>query len=153
MLSLKLGTAQDGVEMQRRDTAPGSLDDEVRRWLLAMQESVRDADFEAARELFSPEVFSFGTVAATADGLGTLERDQWRAVWPHTREFSFDLDEARTLAFRESACVAVPWRSQGVRSDGSTFARRGRASLLLVRSGDRLVAAHSHFSMWPLSGE
>jgi hypothetical protein len=43
-----------------------ALNSAVRSWLLAMQECVRERDFERARELFSPGVFAFGTVAPLA---------------------------------------------------------------------------------------
>jgi ketosteroid isomerase-like protein len=126
------------------------LNGEARRWLLAMQRCVRDRDYETARELFSPDVFSFGTVAPAADGVERLERDQWREIWSRTTDFSFELDGARSITAGECVCVAAPWRSLGTRSDGTAFERRGRATLVLARSANRLVAVHSHFSMWPV---
>jgi ketosteroid isomerase-like protein len=126
-----------------------ALNSAVRSWLLAMQECVRERDFERARELFSPGVFGFGTVAPTAEGRESLEQDQWREIWARTTGFTFELDGARSIAFGESACVAAVWRSLGVRPDGSTFERRGRATLVLVPVDGRLIAVHSHLSLWP----
>lgn len=125
------------------------VQDEARSWLLAMQECVRERDYEAARERFSPQVFAFGTRAPTAAGVESLERDQWREVWSRTRDFSFDLAEVSFLPLSECVCIAAPWRSLGVRADGSTFERRGRATLVLAPSKGRLVAVHSHFSLCP----
>jgi ketosteroid isomerase-like protein len=140
-----------GLDRQNERLLTPKLDGKARRWLLAMQRCVRDRDYEAARDLFSAEVFSFGTLAPTADGIEHLEGDQWREIWSRTTGFTFELDRARSISAGDCVCVATPWRSLGSGSDGETFERRGRATLVLARSGDRLVAVHSHFSMWPVA--
>jgi ketosteroid isomerase-like protein len=137
------------LDSLRQSVPAPARDGDARSWLLAMQECVRERDYEAARELFSPRVFSFGTLAPMASGADSLERDQWREVWSRTTGFSFDLAEARFLRVGECVCIAAPWRSLGVRGDGSTFERRGRATLVLAPSNGGLVAVHSHFSLWP----
>jgi ketosteroid isomerase-like protein len=118
-------------------------------WLRSMQARVRARDYAGARELFAADVTGFGTVAGAAAGLDELERLQWRRVWPRTRDFAFDLDGARTFERDGLVGVAARWTSTGLADDGTTFPRSGRATLLLDRRGDRLVAVHSHFSTAP----
>jgi ketosteroid isomerase-like protein len=135
------------TDAKPRQALSSDLSSEVRGWLTAMEECVRERNFERARTLFSPDVFAFGSLTPAAEGLDNLERDQWREVWNHTSGFRFELDLARSMALGQGACVAAPWRSLGVRTDGSTFERRGRATLVLQRVAGRLVAVHSHFSL------
>lgn len=125
--------------------------DIARRWLSELQACVRAQDFDAARSLFAEDVIGFGTYAAIISGREALEREQWRNVWPHIREFTFRLDEVRCIGGESGLCVIVPWGSLGLRHDGTTFARPGRATLVLAARGDRWVAVHSHFSLQPRS--
>lgn len=124
----------------------------AREWLTALQRCVRAVDYAAARPLFAPDVRAFGTYAEIVDGLDALERDQWRAVWPTIREFAFRLDAACCVGNDTILGVVVPWDSLGVRADGSTFSRPGRATLVLVRRGGTWVAIHTHFSLAPARG-
>jgi len=110
-------------------------------------------DLPSARPLFAADVVAFGTYASIVAGRAALERQQWAKVWPTVRGFRFRMDAMRCLGGREGACVVVPWDSRGVRPDGSTFSRPGRATLFLIRRGGRWVAAHSHFSLAPAGPE
>jgi hypothetical protein len=74
-----------------------ALNSAVRSWLFAMQECVRERDFERAHELFPPGVFAFGTVAPLARGRESLERDQWREIWARTTGFTFEFDDREVL--------------------------------------------------------
>lgn len=121
----------------------------VRRWLRTFEAHVRAVDFTAARAMFAPDVVAFGTYATVVTGRAALERRQWSHVWPAITGFKFRLGELRCLGGPRGVCVVVPWESRGVREDGTTFARPGRATLFLVRSGGRWVALHSHFSLAP----
>lgn len=121
----------------------------ARLWLLALQKCVRAVDYTAARKLFAADAYAFGTRAAIVRGRGALERGQWRRVWPAIRDFTFRLAEMHCVGSAAGLCVIVPWDSRGVAADGSTFARPGRATILLARRGGRWVALHSHFSLAP----
>ena len=121
----------------------------ARTFLTEMQACVRAVDFERARPLFAEDVVAFGTYATVITGRDRLEREQWRNVWPNIRDFTFRLDDLTCLGDPESICVVVSWDSLGTTPAGTTFERPGRATLLLVRNGDRWVAAHSHFSRAP----
>lgn len=144
--------------MRQEPDQPGSLaapemasDDNrarVRGWLAAMEDCVRQRDFEGARKLFAPDAVGFGTCVPVAVGRDALEERQWRAVWQRTRGFTFRLDQMRCMGGPDEVSVAITWESIGVRVDGSTFPRSGRATLVLV-GRERLEAAHSHFSLDP----
>jgi ketosteroid isomerase-like protein len=121
----------------------------ARGFLLEMQACVRSIDYERAHALFAEDVIAFGTFAAVVEGRDSLERDQWRNIWPTIRQFTFRLDELHCLGTDNALCVVVPWDSVGRGRDGQPFSRPGRATLLLVPSADRWVAVHSHFSLAP----
>jgi len=122
---------------------------EVRAWLLAMQDCVRTLDFDRARALFAGDVRAFGTRASAVGGLDELELEQWRLTWPTIRDFTFRLDGAHVLGDRRRVTVFVEWTSQGHDGAGMSYERPGRATLVLERRHERLVAVHSHFSLVP----
>jgi ketosteroid isomerase-like protein len=115
-----------------------------------MQASVRSIDYARARPLFAEDVVAFGTFAAVVSGRERLEQEQWRAIWPTIRDFTFRLTQLHCLGDDANLCVVVPWDSLGQRDDGQAFDRPGRATLLLTFRGGRLVATHSHFSLAPM---
>ena len=121
----------------------------ARTWLAALERCVRAVDYEAARPLFAPDVGAFGTYVEIVKGRDALEREQWRIVWPTIREFAFRLEEVCCVGDETVLGVVVPWDSLGVKSDGTTFSRPGRATLVLVMRNGRWVAVHSHFSLAP----
>lgn len=123
----------------------------ARTWLAALQRCVRAVDYESAQPLFAPEVQAFGTYAAIVDGRDALQRDQWQHIWPTIREFTFRVAAARCVGSDTLLGVVVPWDSLGVGPDGTTVPRPGRATVILVRRGERWVAVHSHFSVAPAS--
>lgn len=118
-------------------------------WLTAMEDCVRTLDFNRARTLFADDVRGFGTRAPSVRGLDELEREQWRLTWPHIRDFTFGLDGAQILVGMRHATVLIEWTSQESDGAGTTHERPGRATLVLERRGERLVAVHSHFSLVP----
>lgn len=121
----------------------------ARTWLSELERCVRAVDYESARPLFAPDVRAFGTYAEILNGRDALEREQWHVVWPTIREFAFRLEELCCVGDKTMLGVVVPWDSLGVKSDGTTFPRPGRATLVLVMRDGRWVAAHSHFSLAP----
>jgi ketosteroid isomerase-like protein len=126
-----------------------SLVTAARDFLAEMQACVRAVDFVRARDIFADDVVAFGTFAAVVVGRDALERDQWRNIWPHIREFTFRLGELQVLGSHAQVCAVVPWDSLGVRPDGTTFDRPGRATLVLEPRDTGWVATHSHFSLAP----
>lgn len=124
---------------------------EVRGWLQDFARCVRDRTYDAARPLFHPEVYSFGTVAFTASGLDDLVARQWREVWDFTEGFDFDYGQARCWNGGGLVCIAIPWSSRGFLDDGGTFDRRGRCTVTLQRVQQDWKAVHTHFSMEPVS--
>src|SRR5580765_214730 len=121
-----------------------SLEAIARDFLLEMQACVRAVDYARARPLFADDAIAFGTYAAVVSGREAIEEQQWRNVWPTIREFTFRLDELRCRGDDRLLCVVVPWDSLGTNTDGSTFARPGRATLLLEPRGECWLATHSH---------
>jgi ketosteroid isomerase-like protein len=122
----------------------------ARDWYAALQECVRAVDYTRAQPLFAADVVSFGTHATIVAGLDNLQREQWQNVWPRIRDFTFRLADLHCVGGEDGFCAIVPWDSLGVRPDGTTFSRPGRATVMLVRRDDRWLAVHSHFSLAPV---
>lgn len=126
-----------------------SVDPQIRDWLESFAAAVRARCYECGRRLCDPLVLGFGTAVARAEGLDSLEADQWRDVWERTRGFRFDLESARCEATDGHAWVAATWSSTGVLPGGGTFPRSGRATIVLVRRPLGWRAVHTHFSLTP----
>ncbi len=123
--------------------------DQIRKWLDEFSEAVRAVDYERGATMFAPEVVGFGTFAGMRVGLDALVNGQWRNIWGVTRGFTFRLDEMHIGVSGDQAWVAVPWDSQGQRTEGDWFDRPGRATIILERRNDRWLALHTHFSLYP----
>lgn len=121
----------------------------ARGWLTAMHDCVRAVDYERARGLFRDDVVGFGTYSGVLEGLDHLVAGQWSNVWATIRDFTFDLAEVRAGIAGDLLWAACPWDSVGTRPDGTTFARPGRVTVILIRDGDAWRAAHTHFSLYP----
>lgn len=147
--STRRGGARTSLSSRRTSPSNTGIHAESRQWLRTFEDHVRAVDLAAARDMFAADVVAFGTYAAIVPGRTALERRQWAKVWPAIRGFRFRIDAMRSLGGPAGICVVVPWDSRGVRPDGSTFPRPGRATLFLVKRGRRWVAAHSHFSLAP----
>lgn len=121
-------------------------------WLEAFAARVRARDIDGGRALFSDACHSFGTRGEVLDGLDDLVERQWRPTWMTTQGFTFESSTIRVeLAADGSLAVATAcWASDGLHPDGTTFPRRGRATLVLARREDGApIAVHSHFSESP----
>jgi hypothetical protein len=130
---------------------------EVQNWLAEFAECVRTEDYERGRELFAPEVYSFGTIAEAASGLDQLVETQWRQVWGRTRDFTIDLDSAviGTQSDGMFSYALVSWRSVKAKPDGGDLERHGRATLIFCAAPNTahgIRACHSHFSKTPPGG-
>jgi hypothetical protein len=120
----------------------------AKSWLTGLQECVRSLDYAKARTLFDEGVVSFGTQVNTVEvGLGDVEREQWREVWPRVRNFTYRLGEARFFGEANCLCVLVPWDSVGVHADGATHDRSGRTTFVLSERGCKLTCVHFHSSL------
>jgi ketosteroid isomerase-like protein len=134
--------------------AMGSVREQVIDWLERFASHVRDRHYEEARALFSHGVLGFGTWAYAVVGLASLEQQQWREIWQNSSGFRFDISELRVFGEGNQLCAAVPWSSVGYDATGAPFLRPGRATVVLAREGDRLLAVHTHFSLAPaISGK
>ena len=122
---------------------------EVSLFLEKFSECVRNRDYDGGKELFCEDVYSFGTVAETVEGLDHLVEKQWKEVWPNTEGFRFETPSARVMGGGEGSgvCVCVNWFSNGISPNGETFPRRGRCTLFLKRVSGELNVWDSHFSL------
>jgi len=121
----------------------------IQDWLQGFSRAVQERDIASAKNLFHDEVVSFGTVCFRAEGLSELADRQWQAVWPHTVNFDFDYPSIVVLADGDHSAVLVNWSSRGLAADGSTFDRRGRATIILQKDTTGWKAIHTHFSLAP----
>lgn len=126
------------------------MNDKALEWLRQWEALINAADFAGARQLFSPDVVSFGTMTGFTTGLQELETRQWRKVWPNIKDFRFD-DPAvlRTGEPAQSTVIISLWHSKGKTAGGGWHGRKGRATLVLRLENNVLVCCHSHLSMEP----
>lgn len=134
-----------------------TTENQVRNWLAEFAECVRSEDYQRGRELFAPDVYSFGTVAEAASGLDRLVATQWRQVWGRTRDFAIDLDSAviATQGDEAFSYALVSWRSVKAEADDGDPERHGRATLIFCaapNSAHGIRACHTHFSKTPPGG-
>lgn len=118
-------------------------------WLSEMQECVRQQDFERCRALFDDDVIGFGSKEAIAVGLDSLERDQWRQVWPQIRDFTFDLDRLQCGVSDNGMWLACPWTSRKQVVHGGWAERPGRMTAILKYRNGTWRAVHTHHSLNP----
>jgi ketosteroid isomerase-like protein len=123
---------------------------EVERWLATWQGFINEKDYEHARALFAGEVVAFGTVTGYMKGIVELEERQWRQVWHRIEDFVFDTATLTVVGDTSSSTVTAVclWNSLGKAPQG-WYERRGRVTLVLRKTDDRLECIHSHFSMEP----
>ena len=124
----------------------------LRQWLRDWTACVRAVDFEAGRRMCAPEIVAFGTVAPFVEGIDNVMPAQWHKVWGTIRAFTMHDDRARGAIAGDHGWVATTWDSLGVRPDGTTFRRPGRATITFVRRDGRWLAVHTHFTLVPQDG-
>jgi ketosteroid isomerase-like protein len=131
--------------------------DEDRRSIAAWFETwaglVANVDFKRVREMFVEDAIAFGSRVEMVTSRDTLERDQWRPVWPTMADYRYDLAtlEIVTSPDRLMAMGAAIFRSTGFHKDGTAFERPGRVTATLTRRaiGAPWFCTHSHVSLKP----
>lgn len=126
-----------------------TLSEPIETWLKTFAKAVRERDFTTGERLFDRDVVAFGTAGFRLNGLAQLVADQWKAIWPKTTGFDFDLATTHVVQDGTLAIVVAEWSSQGIDGEGRTFPRRGRSTLVLRDGAEGLKAVHSHYSMAP----
>jgi len=131
--------------------------DSVKQWLFAWERAIGARDFDAGRALFEHGASGFGTVTERTGTLQDLVERQWRVVWPRTHGFAFDRDaiDIRLSSDGGMAVAYARWTSAGTEANGSPRARAGRCTVVLMRASAEApwLCVHTHFSMWPQSGD
>ena len=130
--------------------ADASVTATIHDWLSRFAACVREVDYAAARPFWHPDIIIFGTHQELVRGLIAWTNTQWDNVWPRTEDFAFDLGNTAVLASPDGAMAVVitPWTSTGFHSDGTRFARPGRATLTLAQQPDgSWIGVHSHMSL------
>jgi ketosteroid isomerase-like protein len=136
-----------------QDLPDDDVIESVGQWIRSWGGEVASVDIAAARARFSPDVVAFGTYAEVVHGLDDLEARQWHNVWPAIDGFTFRVDDLVVIASEDrcQAVAVVPWDSIGKATDGTTFPRPGRATVVLRRSSPTApwFGVHTHFSLVP----
>ena len=121
----------------------------VREWFARFGECCAAVDYETAAGLFADDVVSFGTKMDIVSGLESLMARQWKRIWPNIQEFSFDLDSLQAGGDEGLSWGVCLWTSIGFDEDGVSFARPGRATVILEFREGAWIAKHTHFSLFP----
>ena len=127
----------------------------AREWFARLSAACAAVDYEAGRRIFTDDVASFGTKADIVVGLGPLQANQWKGIWPNIANFRVDLDSVRGGGDGDSAWGIAVWNSTGFDESGNSFVRPGRATVALERRvtdvapGGEWLAVHTHFSLNP----
>ncbi len=121
----------------------------IREWFESLQSCVCAVDYQRARPLFAPDVLSFGTFGSVLRGLDHLQTGQWSNIWPNIRDFTFRLDDLHCGAGGQQAWGIVPWDSTGFDANGQPYDRPGRATVIFEWRDGKLLAIHTHFSLYP----
>ncbi len=104
-------------------------------WMDGFGAEIEALDFAAARARFDPRVVTFSTYMDAVSGLDQFEAEQWRKVWPSASGFRWRTEGMTSLISpdRLMAGLALTFDSTGCHEDGTSFARPGRATFVLVR--------------------
>ena len=121
----------------------------IREWFQEMERHTQNLDFESARKMMAPDVLAFSTRTNVMTGVDSLVEEQWAPTWPSLRDFTYDLDQLHLRVSGEVAWTVVPWKSTGFNSDGTSFPRPGRATIIFEKRDDAWLAVHSHYSLAP----
>ena len=121
----------------------------IRDWFREMERYTQNLDFTRARKLMAADVLAFSTRTNVMTGIDALVEDQWTPTWPRLRDFTYDLDQLHVRVSGDFVLAVVPWNSTGFDSDGRSFLRPGRATIILEQQNGDWLAIHSHYSLAP----
>jgi ketosteroid isomerase-like protein len=114
---------------------------------------VGQVDFRRARDLYTDDVISFGSLGKMMTSRDALEAGQWRAVWPTLADYTHDLSTLEVIVSpdRLMAMGAVMARTLGIHKDGSHFDRPVRVTATLMREAvdNPWFMTHTHVSLVP----
>ncbi|MGU3576558.1 YybH family protein [Brucellaceae bacterium C25G] len=123
----------------------------IRAWFERLNQQVNALDYTGARDWVSEDFIAFGTFADFIVGIDQAEQNQWRNVWSKIKDFNIRLDEIEgfTSPDRLLGVGLAFFDSVGFNEDGSTFTRKGRATVTFTRNkiGDDWIVNHSHMSL------
>ena len=121
----------------------------IREWFREMERHTQNLDFTSARKLMASDVLAFSTRTNVMTGVEALVEEQWTPTWPSLRDFTYDLDQLHVRVSGDFAWAVLPWRSTGFNSDGTSFPRPGRATIIFEQQNGVWLAIHSHYSLAP----
>lgn len=126
---------------------------EILGWLKTFEQCVQDENYLAARALFHPDCYCFGSKAKRTFSLEDLIENQWKKIWPNIQDFCFDFEllQYRVSESEDLATVVCPWHSVGFHADGRSYPRDGRVTLIFLKDPThrRWLAYHTHYSLNP----
>ena len=114
-----------------------------------VQESVRNVDYEAVRDLIPDDGLYFGSVAPAARGFEELCAQQFTKVWPNISESKFIADSIDVKVSGDLACAISLFESDGTDPAGNPIHRKGRLTFLFERRDGSWIMVHSHDSLIP----
>ena len=124
----------------------------IREWFSRLSNCVQAVDFETARDLFAEDMVAFGTFSDFVVGRAAVEQRQWRKVWPHIKNFHWDLENMRAVvsSARLFALGLACFVSVGFTREGDRYDRPGRATVAFRRDSpdDDWIACHTHMSLF-----
>lgn len=123
------------------------MQEEVMSWLEKFAEAVRKRDFETGLTLYDPQATAFGTRVKWAQDAQVYLAGQWQPIWNSSSGYEFT-KVLRIDSSGDLIAVSTLWTNH-TEIAGQVVERAGRASFVLQRRGDRLVAIQSHYSEDP----
>ena len=120
----------------------------IRTWFTTLADCVNRTDYVTGRTLFADDIVSFGTWTALMHGLEHYATQQWPNVWPNVQNFRFR-DDMHIRIIGTTAWAVATWDSEGIDSDGTTFDRPGRTTMIFEKRNGNWLGVHSHFSLLP----
>jgi hypothetical protein len=124
---------------------------EIKKWLESFASAISEDDYETGKKLFDSRVVSFGMDCERAEGIDQLVEKQWKVFWDRIEVFEFDYNTAMGTLDETTGTAAATWRSVKPLENGQSVEKRGRATFVFLKTGDNLIATHSHLSATPES--
>lgn len=120
----------------------------IRDWFAELARCVNATDFTAGKRLCADDIISFGTYTTLMRGLDAYSAQQWTNVWPNVQNFRFR-QEMYIKIVDDTAWAVATWDSEGINTNGTTFDRPGRTTMIFEKRHGQWLGVHSHFSLYP----